>query len=113
MKGQLLAALGIAMSTGSLVPALAVEPPHTNVFSPGVVVLAVACSANNTTSSIQVTNTKPTTFVKNSTVIWRTANGLQGSLQLASDLGSFKSISVPLAQKPGSSCTAAIQPAAK
>lgn len=107
MKGQLLAALGIVVSAGSLIPVSAVTPPQSNGFSLGG--LALPCSVVHTTPAIRVTNLNNLRidFKKGQRVQWAGPQGQKGEFTLESDLPFKKSIDVKI-NSDLASCTAAV-----
>jgi hypothetical protein len=107
MKGPLLAALGIVISAGSLVPASAVTPPQSNGFSFGG--LALSCSVIHKEPAVHITNLNNLRidFKKGQRVQWSGPQGQRGEFTLESDLPLRKSIDVKI-NSDLESCTAAI-----
>jgi hypothetical protein len=107
MKGQLLAAFGILISTGSLIPASAVTPPQSNGFS--LSGLALSCSVNHTTRAVHIANTNllRITLKKGQRVQWSGPQGQRGEFILESDLPPLKTIDVKI-NSDLESCKAAI-----
>jgi hypothetical protein len=97
MKGQLLAALGIVLSAGSLIPASAgPTPPQGNGFSQSG--LALSCSVIHATPALHITNTNllGITLKKGQRIGWSGPQGQQGEFTLQSDLPQSKTIDVKI-----------------
>lgn len=108
MKGQLLAALGIVMSTSSLIPAIAVPtPPQGNGFA--LSGLSISCSVIHKVPALHITNTNNLriTLKKGQRVQWSGPQGQRGEFTLESDLPPLKTIDVKI-NSDLESCKAAI-----
>jgi hypothetical protein len=103
MKGQLLAALGIIISTGSLVSAPA--PAHAGTP------LACGITQHDIANTLQVKNNTTFTFAKGKPVTWATSNGLTGSFLLQSALAPGQSAFTSISKNSSLSCTASVNTA--